>query len=285
MPKDCQEQLKEYEYLCANLPDAMLVVAKDGKLLMISKKMEEMSGYQKEDWLRKNVFDVPFIPDKEKILLKSNLQKRMLGEAVVPYIIEVAPKNGEKMFVEINGCKIKYGGGDAVLLTLRNITKRKKAEEMMNLFKDAIESSSDAIGMSTSEGKHYYQNKTFSEMFGDIGSDPPGSIYVDKKIGEEVFRTIMAGNEWAGEVEMYRKDKKVLNILLRAYAVKDNNGKVVCLVGIHSDITDRKKAEEELKKANEDLEMINQHLVGRELKMAELKRKIEQLELGSKNEN
>jgi len=131
MPKSYEEQLMEYENLCANLPDAILIIAKDGRLLMISKQMEEMSGYKKEAWLEKNVFDVPFVPDSEKILLKENLKKRFLGETIPPYPIEVSPKNGVKMFVEINGCIIRYGGEEAVLLLMRDITQRKIAEEKL----------------------------------------------------------------------------------------------------------------------------------------------------------
>jgi len=131
MPKSYEEQLREYENLCANLPDAILIIAKDGRLLMISKKMEEMSGYTKGDWLEKNVFDVPFVPKKEKTLLRTNLQKRFSGESIAPYPIEVLPKNKEKMFVEINGRLIKYEGEQAVLLLMRDITQRKIAEEKL----------------------------------------------------------------------------------------------------------------------------------------------------------
>ena len=129
----------------------------------------------------------------------------------------------------------------------RDITKRREAEDALSYFKKSVDSATDAIGMSTPEGKHYYQNKTFSEMFGDIGSDPPGSVYVDEKVGRKIFQTIMAGDEWNGEIEMYGKGKKVLNILLRTYSIKNNNGKVVGLAGIHTDITERKKTEDQLK--------------------------------------
>jgi len=277
MTGDYQEQVQEYQYLCSNLPDPMVVLGKAGKILMFSKRLEELSGYKGEELIGKIVFDLPIFAGANKALLIKMLEKRLSGEKIPVYDVEATTKNGEKRFIELNGCQIKYKGEAASLLIIRDITKRKKAEELLDLFKDAIESSSDAVGMSTPEGKHFYQNKTFSEMFGNIGNDPPGSIFADEKVGREVFQIIMAGNEWIGEVEMYGRGKKVLNILLRAYAVKDNNGKVACLVGIHNDITDRKKAEEALKKANEDLEEINKRLVGRELKMIELKEEIDQL--------
>jgi len=55
-------------------------------------------------------------------------------------------------------------------------------------------------------------------------------------------------------------------------------GKVVGVVAIIRDITERKKIEEELKKRNEDLEKFNRIAVGRELQMVELKKRIKELE-------
>ena len=60
-------------------------------------------------------------------------------------------------------------------------------EEILQYFKLAVENSSDAIGMSTPEGKHWYQNKAFDDLFGDIGDDPPSSVFVDEKVGRKVF--------------------------------------------------------------------------------------------------
>ncbi len=60
-----------------------------------------------------------------------------------------------------------------------------------------------------------------------------------------MFKTIKAGDRWDGEVKMFAKDGSVRDILLRAYANNDSNGRITGLVGIHTDITGRKRAEEE----------------------------------------
>ncbi len=58
----------------------------------------------------------------------------------------------------------------------RDITKRKQAEKALHLFKDLVEHSYDAIGMSTPEGVHYYQNKAIDLLFGEIGNIPHLSV-------------------------------------------------------------------------------------------------------------
>ena len=134
---------------------------------------------------------------------------------------------------------------------LKRVAQLEQSEAHLRHFMIAVSHSSDAIGMSSPDGKHWYQNRAFDELFGDIGDDPPGSVYVDEKKGREVFRFIQEGGQYSGEVEMYGRDKQILSILLRAYSIKDENGNVVGLVGTHTDITARKKAEQALRESEE----------------------------------
>lgn len=86
-----------------------------------------------------------------------------------------------------------------------------RTEDHLNLFKHVVESSTDAIGISTPDGLHWYQNAAFDALFGDIGGDPPATLYCDETTGREVFDTIMGGGEWSGEVQMYAADDRWLD--------------------------------------------------------------------------
>ncbi|GAG91134.1 unnamed protein product, partial [marine sediment metagenome] len=147
-----------------------------------------------------------------------------------------------------------------LLSIIKDITERKRSEQKILHFQKAVDSSSDAIGISTPTGKHYYQNQSYTELFGWSVEDanrvsrPPRTIYTDEDVRREVFETIMRGGAWNGEVEMIGKDNHKLNILLRAYSIKDEEGKVIGLVGVHTDITERKRAEKKLEFAKEHAE-------------------------------
>jgi PAS domain S-box-containing protein len=138
-----------------------------------------------------------------------------------------------------------------VYSTFYDITDSKKLEENLLIFKSAVELSSNAIRLSTSDGKLYFQNKAFDNLFGNTGADSASSLYADKKTGQEVYRTITSGREWNGEVEMYGKNREKLTIRLRAYALKDSDGIVIGLVAAHTDITQRKKVEMALLESEE----------------------------------
>jgi PAS domain S-box-containing protein len=143
---------------------------------------------------------------------------------------------------------------DKIIEIVQDITERKNAEKELLYFQKAVDGSSDAIGMSTPEGKHYYQNEAFDKLFGlsiqDVEGEagPPSTIYADKKVGRDVFETVIRGDSWIGEVEMVNKDKQKLSVLSRAYSIKDENDNIIGIVGVHTDITERKQVEEELHK-------------------------------------
>jgi PAS domain-containing protein len=53
--------------------------------------------------------------------------------------------------------------------THTDVTDRKEAEDALIIFRETVENSTDAIGISDPGGRHYYQNKAFTELFGDVG--------------------------------------------------------------------------------------------------------------------
>jgi len=115
--------------------------------------------------------------------------------------------------------------------------------------------------------------------------------------GFEVFaarprRNLPEEHEWT----FIRKDGTRLPVLLSVTALRDENGLVTGFVGLSYDLSERKRAEEELCKLNEeleqrvqqrtaelkakndDLEKLNKLFVGRELRMMELKERVRELE-------
>jgi PAS domain S-box-containing protein len=123
---------------------------------------------------------------------------------------------------------------------------RHAGQAELRLFKRVVDASTDAIGVSTADGRHWHQNAAFDALFGDVGDDPPATLYCDEAVGREVFGVIEAGGEWRGEVQMWAADGRRLDILLRAYALLDEAGEVLGLVGVHTDITRQKRETERL---------------------------------------
>jgi len=94
------------------------------------------------------------------------------------------------------------------------------------------------------------------------------------------FVKTLADNEISPyEVEATTKDGKKVFLEISGTPLK-SKGEIVGVVAITHDITEKKKTAEELKNRNEELEKFNKLVVGRELKIVELKEKIKELEEG-----
>ena len=139
-------------------------------------------------------------------------------------------------------------------------TKSNRTEDDLSLFKNLIDHSSDAIGISTPKGKHYYQNEAFDFLFGDVGNDASETVYVDKELGKHVFKTIIGGGTWQGEVKMFKKDGTILDVFLRADAIRNKDDRIIGLVGIHTDITERKRAKAELRESEQHIRTISNNI-------------------------
>ncbi len=99
-----------------------------------------------------------------------------------------------------------------------------------------------------------------------------------EKFGENFPCFKEAGEILGIELEMVKKDGSHVVMSINGRISYDEKGDFKQTHCILTDITERKKAEEELKTRTEELEKINKAFVGRELRMAELKKEIEELE-------
>jgi len=170
-------------------------------------------------------------------------------------------KSGELFPASVLLTRINLENKTFLQATVRDLSELKEEREKLIIFKNAVEFSHDAIGMSTPEGKHWYQNLAFDQLFGKIDENPQDSVYVDRKVGNEVFKTIMNGNPWVGEVKLYGKNKEILDILLQAYPIEDISGNIITLVGVHSNITEQKKAENALRESQARFKSVTKNMM------------------------
>ena len=127
-----------------------------------------------------------------------------------------------------------------------------ETKEGLLLIAKALEFSTEAIGMSYLQGHHFYHNQAFTDMFGYTAKELAAAgesavVYTDRDIHQSVFNAIRNGQQWVGETEMVSKSGRRFPVFLRAHAVKDQQGKIIGLIGFHLDITERKKAKNALK--------------------------------------
>ena len=243
--------------------------------------MTRMSGYSSEELMAK-----PFIefihPDDCEMVLDRHL-KRLKGKEV-PYIYpyRIIDRDGNIHWVELNAVLINWNEKAAVLGFLSDITERKKAEEALlkseKNYKNLVDNALVGTYKTNLKGDILYVNDALAKKILEFQSkeemmvESVLTIYKNPKDRNILIENLKEkGRVESFETELLTKTKKVKDVLLSAILDED------VISGMIIDITERKCAEEEIKKRVKELEDFYRMAVGREVRMIELKEEIEKL--------
>ncbi len=131
--EESEESRKHFQMLFDLMADPVAVVDGRGKILEVTRKVEDITGFKKEELVGKNLLKVKMFGAKTKAVMIKSLAKRMMGMNMQPYEVEVLKKDGGKLLYEINAAKIDYRGTPADLVVFRDILERKNMEEKLRV--------------------------------------------------------------------------------------------------------------------------------------------------------
>ncbi len=135
--KKAQQQLEEsqrhFQTLFNLMVDPVAIVDEKGKILEVTDKALEITGFQREELVGRNFLRTKIATRKSKVIMMKNLAQRMMGKHFAPYEIEVLTKDGKKLPYEINAAKINYKGKPADLVVFRDVSERKNMEEKLRV--------------------------------------------------------------------------------------------------------------------------------------------------------
>jgi PAS domain S-box-containing protein len=144
---------------------------------------------------------------------------------------------------------------------LKDITERKRAEEK---YRSLVSSVQEGVFISTPQGRFLDFNEAMLRMTGYetrdelLAADIPGNMYVNPADRERLKKLLQEHGTVADfEFEMRRKDGEIRTVLESSIAVKDSAGNVTAYQGFLLDITERKRAEQEIRRRNRELLVLN----------------------------
>jgi two-component system, cell cycle sensor histidine kinase and response regulator CckA len=209
------------------------------------------------------------------------------GQAVFE-MVHVA-KSRERIPVEVSSRVFQSKGERWVLSIARDTTERKRAEENLRLNEERFRTSfdADAIGrvLTDIDGRLLRVNRRFCEMLGYRAEELTNLNFADITHPEdlaasrECVRCLLAGEQGSCRLEKryLRKEGAVLWAEMHTTLVHDEQGRPVHFITGVQDISERKRAEEELVQKVEELQRFQDTVVGRELVMVELKKEVNAL--------
>lgn len=134
-----------------------------------------------------------------------------------------------------------------------DITEHKQAEEQLQIAATAFEIE-DGMMVTDSEGTILRVNRAFTTITGYVSEEIVGqkssilkSGRHDKAFYRAMWETVNRTGQWQGEISNKRKNGEVYPQGLAISSVKDNSGNTTHYVGVHTDITAHKLAEERIR--------------------------------------
>lgn len=159
---------------------------------------------------------------------------------------------------------------DTKLLTIvseifENALDRESIEEKLWIKDNAIASSINAMAIIDLGGQITYVNTSFLSFWGyesadDVIGQPIVKFWKMKGETVEIMDALLKGDSWSGELIAERKDRSTFIARLSASAVLNDNKKPICMLASFIDVTDQKKAEEEIQKSRERIQRQNEKL-------------------------
>ena len=247
-----------FEQFFESSPDGVLVVDSQGLITRVNRQTEEMFGYSRTE-LQGQAIEV-LVPDrfrklheKDRNHYQTEPHMRTMGAGMELF---AKRKDGSEFPVEIMLSPIKSAEGNMVLSVVRNITRRRKAEDALRRSEEQLQSildnSTAIIFVKDLEGRYIRVNKRFENLYGIEGNLALGKTDFDlfPKAQAETLRT-NDQKVLEAEVPLEFEETKSHGGIDRTYIsikflLHDPSGRPYAVAGISTDITERKKAEEAL---------------------------------------
>ena len=264
--KKAEQALRESEEKYRNLVEQAndgIAIIREGLLKYVNPWWVETTGYTAEELINTPVTDYVF---SEKLF--DVLDHTYMGRDITPlYKGVLTCKKRRILQIEFNAGITTYQGDPATLMIMRDVTERKKAEEALlkseKQYRDLFENAPIGIYRTTPDGRMLVANPALIHMLGYSSFEE----LAQRNLDEEASKRGYPRSEFK---ELIEREGKVIGfesgqtveggtvIFFResAQAICNSSGTIIYYEGTVEDITERKMAEEQIKRSLKEKEVL-----------------------------
>jgi PAS domain S-box-containing protein len=239
----------------------MAHVAPDGRWLLVNDRLCEIVGYTRAELLARTFQDITHPDDLGRDL---DQVRRLLAGEIGSYTLEkrYLRKDGSVVWINLTVALVRRGDGspDYFVSVIEDISERKRAEILLRDTEERFHQLADNVNevfwvSNPEKTAMLYVSSAYESIWGrsrdrlyESPHDWFDAVHPDDRDRlYTAFTTKQAVGEYDEIYRIVRPDGAVRWIHDRAYPVRDAHGGVYRIVGTASDITDRKRIEDELR--------------------------------------
>lgn len=265
-----QESLREaYQYneqIIQSANEGIIVYDSDLCYRVWNPYMENISGYTAGEVLGKHPWEVfPFLKETG---VTERLKKALKGEPVdslaFPYSVSKSGKSGWATDTSAPLCNTK-GEIIGVIGMVSDITRHKQVEEELKFQSTLLNAVSQAVIATDLAGIIIYFNQAAENLYGWPAEEAIGRNILNVTVpdhsevqAKEIMAALSAGRSWSGEFIVQNRAGHTFPSLVYNSPILDDTGKLIGIIGISQDITERKQTEDALKESLQKYSLLNE---------------------------
>lgn len=251
---------EQYRTLFNLSPDGIVIMDENGNLIDANPAYCELLGYPFSEIIDSNISDLAH--DDVKKQIKSNIAKILSGERLKHVVKNKSKKNNRETFINLNEGKIILPDGRPGILSIaEDITDRIQTEEKLKereqLYRLLVENQSDFIVKVDTQGRFLFVSPSYCDFFGKTEEELLGREFMILVHQDDQSETNKAmKNLYKPPYKAYLEQRAMTNhgwrwVSWMDTAVLNEKNKVVEIIGVGRDITERKLAEQSLLQSEE----------------------------------